>query len=71
MKHATEQWGIRETVQEISDVIAIARSCIDVGDTELAKTNLDQAENYISHVLRKVDIAIKYVPESVKEKEFL
>ena len=71
MKHTTEQWGIRETMQEISDVIAIARSCIDVGDTELAKTNLDQAENYISHVLRKVDIAIKYVPESVKEKEFL
>ena len=71
MKHTTEQWGIRETVQEISDVIAIARSCIDVGDTELAKTNLAQAENYIKHVLHKVDIALKHVPESVKEKEFL
>lgn len=71
MKHTTTQASLRETIQEISDVIAIARSCIDVGDTELAKTNLDQAENYISHVLRKVDIAIKYVPESVKEKEFL
>lgn len=71
MKHTTTQASLRETIQEISDVIAIARSCIDAGDAKLAQTNLAQAENYIKHVLHKVDIALKYVPESVKEKEFL
>lgn len=71
MKSTIEQWGIRETIQEISDVIAIARSCIDAGDAKLAQTNLAQAENYIKHVLHKVDIALKHVPESVKEQEFL
>lgn len=71
MKHTTTQSSLRETIQEISDVIAIARSCIDAGDAKLAQTNLAQAENYIKHVLHKVDIALKHVPESVKEKEFL
>ncbi len=71
MKHTTTQASLRETIQEISDVIAIARSCIDAGDAKLAQTNLAQAENYIKHVLHKVDIALKHVPESVKEKEFL
>lgn len=71
MKHTTEQLSIRETLQEISDVIAIARSCIGVGDAKLAQTNLAQAENYIKHALHKVDITLRYVPESVKEQEFL
>lgn len=67
----TKQFSTLETLQEISDVITIAQDCIEKGDVKLAQTNLKQADKYIEIVCRKVKIALKYVPESVQEKEFL
>lgn len=67
----TEQFSITETLQEIADVIAIAKATIKQGDTKLALKNLDEAEHYIPYITRKVNIALQHVPESVQEKEFL
>lgn len=67
----TEQFSITETLQELSDVIAITKATIKQGDTKLALKNLDEAEHYIPHIARKVKIALQHVPESVQEKEFL
>ncbi len=67
----TEQFSITETLQEIADVIAIAKATIKQGDTKLALKNLDEAEHYIPYITRKVKIALQHVPESVQEKEFL
>jgi 23S rRNA C2498 (ribose-2'-O)-methylase RlmM len=66
-----EQFSTLETLDEISDVVTIAQDCIEKGDVKLAQTNLKQADKYIETVCRKVKIALKYVPESVQEKEFL
>ena len=66
-----EQFSTLETLDEISDVVTIAQDCIEKGDVKLAQTNLNQAHDYIKHVWRKVEIALKYVPESVQKKEFL
>jgi len=67
----TDQFSITETLQELSDVIAIAKSTIKQGDTKLALINLDAAENYIQHISHKVEIALQHIPESVQEKECL
>jgi len=67
----TKQFSIDETLTEIDDVVTIALNCIKNGDLKLAQTNLAQADDYIKHIRRKVKIALKYVPESVQEKEFL
>ena len=67
----TAEESIQETLQEISDVIAIAKSEIQQQNLETATKNLESAEQYIKHVVRKVNIALGYVPESVQEKEFL
>ncbi len=67
----TEHESIQETLQEISDVIAIAKATIKQGDTKLALKNLDEAEHYIPYITRKVNIALQHVPESVQKKEFL
>ncbi len=67
----TEQMSILETLQEIEDVVAIAKIETPKGNVELAITNLDQALGYIEHVRRKVEIALRHVPESVQEKYFL
>ena len=67
----TEQFSIAETLQELSDVIAIAKATIETGDTKLALANLSAAEQYIAHIKRKIDTALKHVPKDVQEKEFL
>ncbi len=67
----TEQESIEETLTEIDDVITIARECIISDNKKLAITNLEQATNYLEHVRRKVEIALKHVPESVQQKNFL
>ncbi|MBO7509120.1 MAG: hypothetical protein J6T57_02505 [Alphaproteobacteria bacterium] len=77
MKHVTSgifttaEESIQETLQEISDVIAIAKKGIQTQNSETAIKNLESAEQYIKHVVRKVNIALRYVPKSVQEKEFL
>ena len=67
----TEQMSILETLQEIEDVVTIAKIEAPKSNTELAITNLNQALDYIEYIRRKVKIAMKHVPESVQEKYFL
>lgn len=67
----TNQFSIDEALTEIDDVVTIALDCIKNGDLKLAETNLRQVENYIKHIRPKVEIALKYVPTDVQEKEFL
>ena len=67
----TKQFSIDETLTEISDVVAIAQSCIKNGDLKLAQTNLKEVEDYIKHIRHKVEIALKYVPLDAQEREFL
>lgn len=67
----SKQFSIDETLTEIDDIVTVASDCIKNGDLKLAQTNLKQVAGYLSNVRRKVKIALKYVPESVQEKEFL
>ncbi len=67
----TKHFSIDETLMEIGDVVTIALDCIKKNDLKLAQTNLGEVENYITHIRRKVEIALKYVPADVQEKEFL
>ena len=69
--YTTEQESIKETLTEIDDVITIARECIISDDKKLAITNLDAATGYLAHVRRKVEIALRHVPESVQQENFL
>lgn len=67
----TKQFSIDETLTEISDIVGIASNCIKNSDLKLAQTNLNQVEDYIKHIRSKVEIALKYVPVDIQEKEFL
>lgn len=67
----TTQFNIDETLTEIDDVVTIALDCIKNGDLKLAEKNLKQVVGYLANIRRKVKNALKYVPESVQEKEFL
>lgn len=78
---STNQFSISETLTEVDDVISIAKDIIQKIDNvpddvkkelKLALTNLDQAiTDYLPHIKRKMDIALKYVPLDVQEKECL
>lgn len=67
----TQHFSIDETLREIDDVVTIAMDCIKKNDLKLAETNLAAIEDYIKHIRHKVEIALKYVPTDVQEKEFL
>ncbi len=67
----TKQFSIDETLTEIDDVVTVAIDCIKQGDSKLAQKNLNQVEDYIKHIRKKVKIALKYVPSDVQEREFL
>lgn len=76
----TKQMSIEETITEADDVIAIAQDIIknitDVSvdtkkELDLALNNLNQATIYLEYLRRKTDIALKHVPVSVQEKEYL
>lgn len=76
----TKQFSIEETIVETDDVISIAKDIIkkitnvpsDIQEElNLAITNLDEATEYLGHIKRKTDIALKFVPQDVQEKEFL
>ena len=77
MKHTksetftTKQESIKETLQEISDVIAIAKNEIAKDNTDLAIKNLHAAQQYLKTVNAKVDIALTHVPDEIKGKNFL
>ena len=67
----TEQMSILETLQEIEDVVTIAKIEAPKGNVEFAITNLNEALDYIEHVRRKVEIALRHVPDTTQEKYFL
>ena len=76
----TQQFSIEETITEVDDVVSIAKDIIekqtDVPDAVkkelvLAVKNLNQAADYLEYIRQKTDIALKYVPVDVREKEFL
>lgn len=76
----TKQFSISETITEVDDVVTIAMDIIkklnDVSpdvrkELDLALINLGEVEDYLGHIKRKTDIALKFVPNDVQEKEFL
>jgi len=67
----TNQFSIDETLTEINDVVRIALDCINKGDLKLAQTNLREVDDYLTHIRHKVEIALKYVPSDVQERNFL
>ena len=73
----TKQLSISETITEISDVIDIAKDIIqknkneDSKELDLALTNLNQAAHYLEYIKEKTNIALKYVPINIQEKEYL
>ncbi|MBP5795067.1 MAG: hypothetical protein J6W41_03550 [Alphaproteobacteria bacterium] len=73
----TKQLSISETITEISDVINIAKDIIqkikndDSKELDLALTNLNQSAHYLEYIQKKANIALKYVPINIQEKEYL
>lgn len=73
----TKQLSISETITEISDVINIVKDIIqkiksdDSNGLDLALNNLNQAIHYLKYVEEKTNIALKYVPTDIQEKEYL
>ena len=75
----SKQLSIDETITEISDTVEIARITANnlrgngtaEKELDLIITNLDAAQDYLSLVRRKVDIALKIVPNDVQKKEYL
>lgn len=76
----TDQFSISETITETEDVILIAKDIIknidNVSDDvkkelNLSIKNLDQASNYLKYIERKTDVALKFVPKDVQDKECL
>ena len=76
----TQQFSISETITETDDVIEIAKGIIEqINDVptavkkelNLALTNLNEAANYLKYIDKKTEIALKFVPKSIQEKEYL
>ena len=72
----TEEFSIYETIQEVMDVVGIAKDVaqrvpLTPKDLEYAIDRLKEAEYYLEYVRKKVNKALKYVPEDVQEKEHL
>ena len=76
----TRQFSIDETVTEVEDVISIAKDIIknisDISDDakkelKLAIINLNEAEEYLDCIRKKIEIALKFVPKETQEKEYL
>ena len=74
------QLSIAETITETRDVIAIATDIIkNISDVpndvkknlNLALQNLNQTTDYLDSIERKAEIALRFVPTDVQEKEFL
>ena len=82
-KFTTQELSILETLQELEDVVHIAKTmCRSIykdggmpdsarGDAKYAHTNLDEAEEYISFLRKKIKIALEHVPNEIQEQEYL
>lgn len=79
----TQELSMLETLQELEDVVHIAKMmCRGIhkdggmpdsahGDAKYAHTNLDEAEEYISFLRKKIKIALEHVPENIQKQEYL
>ena len=66
----TQEMSMLETLQELEDVVHIAKT-ICLGENDAAYKNLDGAELYISHLRKKIKSALEHVPTETQEKEYL
>ena len=66
----TQEMSILETLQELEDVIHIAKTMCS-SENDVAYKNLDEAESYIPYLRKKIKIALKHVPTEIQEKEYL
>ena len=66
----TQEMSMLETLQELEDVVQIAKT-ICLGENDAAYKNLDGTELYISHLRKKIKIALEHVPKNIQEQEFL
>jgi len=83
IKCKTQELSILETLQELEDVVHIAKMmCRGIhkdgsmpdsarGDAESAYKNLDEAEEYISFLRKKIQVALEHVPEDIQKQEYL
>lgn len=76
----TAQLSIAEAITETRDAVAIATDIIkNISDVpndakkslDLALQNLNQTTAYLDSIERKAEIALRFVPEDIQEKEFL
>ena len=79
----TQELSMLETLRELADVVHIAKMmCRGIhkdggmpdsarGDAESAYKNLDDAEEYISFLRKKTQIALEHVPEDIQKQEYL
>ena len=78
-RFSTQQLSIDETITELEDVIAITMNILRTLDVPeniskeygVALLNLKEAESYIPYIRKKVEIAMKYVPEDIQKQEYL
>ena len=66
----THEMSILETLQELEDVVHIAKMMCR-GENDSAYKNLDEAEHYIPYMRKKIKIALEHVPTETQEKEYL
>ncbi len=79
----TQELSMLETLQELEDVVHIAKMlCRGIykdggmpdsarGDAKYARTNLDEAEEYISFLRNKIQIALGHVPTEIQKQKYL
>lgn len=79
----TQELSMLETLRELEDVVHIAKMmCRGIhkdggmpdsarGDAKYAHINLDEAEEYISFLRKKIKIALEHVPENIQKQEYL
>lgn len=76
----TKELSISQTIAEAQDVIAISKHTLNCmqnlsgeikKEVEFAVNQLSQAENYLSHIKQKTDIALKFIPDDMKQKNHL
>lgn len=72
-----------EILQELEDVVHIAKMmCRGIhkdggmpdsarSDAKYAHTNLDEAEEYITQLRKKIKIALEHVPTEIQKQEYL
>ncbi len=66
----TQKMSLLETLQELEDVVHIAKT-ICCSENDVAYKNLDGAELYIQYLRKKIKIALEHVPENIQEQEYL